>query len=462
MIELHGYRLIRPLGRGGMANVYLALQESVQREVALKVMSPTLLGDPEFGERFLREARIAASLRHPNVVQVHDVGQQDGHHFIAMEYLSGGPILTRRSPRPDVETALHITQEIALALDYAHRHGVVHRDIKPDNILLREDGTPVLTDFGIARAGTAARMTRTGAIVGTPHYMSPEQARGQPLDGRADLYSLGVLLHELLVGHVPYQADDSLAIGIMHITAPLPKLPAELAPLQSLLDRMLAKEPEHRFQSGRELADALTGAPDVDPATVEHSQLRETRVTSPNGRARAGASGTRTESGEPALGWIESVAATPPRSRQPRRERRPARRWPWVVAALLALVVAGGLLLQERLHESWPQTGRVAQLEAADRALASGRLQTDAEGPGAIELYRAVSASDPDSTPPATSTSMKLAVSAKPVSTTRSLVADTGCAWPCPWAWSWAGGCPWWEGSWDMAARGRGGLEVNI
>src|SRR5690606_36624168 len=150
------------------------------------------------------------SLRHPNVVQVHDVGQQDGHHFIAMEYLSGGPILARRSPRPDVETALHITREIALALDYAHRHGVVHRDIKPDNILLREDGTPVLTDFGIARAGTAARMTRTGAIVGTPHYMSPEQARGQPLDGRADLYSLGVLLHELLVGHVPYQADDSL------------------------------------------------------------------------------------------------------------------------------------------------------------------------------------------------------------------------------------------------------------
>ena len=180
VIEIPGYRIDRPIGRGGMSTVYLALQESVQREVALKIMAGSLLGDEEFGERFLREARIAASLRHPNVVHVYDVAQHGDHHYMAMEHLPGGPVIQRRGPRRDYRFALRVIREIASALDYAHKRGVVHRDIKPDNILLREDGSAVLTDFGIARAGDSMRMTRTGAIIGTPHYMSPEQARGQP------------------------------------------------------------------------------------------------------------------------------------------------------------------------------------------------------------------------------------------------------------------------------------------
>ena len=142
-------------------------------------------------------------------------------------------------------------REIATALDYAHKKGFVHRDVKPDNILLRDDGSSALTDFGIARAlDPAARMTQTGAVVGTPHYMSPEQARGRPIDGRSDLYSLGIVLYEMLVGRVPYQADDSLAVGIMHITEPVPVLPDSLAHLQPLISRMLAKQPEDRYQDG--------------------------------------------------------------------------------------------------------------------------------------------------------------------------------------------------------------------
>jgi serine/threonine-protein kinase PpkA len=257
MIEIPGYRVIRPLGRGGMATVYLAIQESVQREVALKAMSPTLLADEQFGERFVREARIAAKLRHPHVVQIYDVGRVGDHPYIAMEYLPGGAAIARNGTPREPRFALRVIREIAGALGYAQNKGVVHRDIKPDNILLREDGAAVLTDFGIARASDNSRMTRTGAIIGTPHYMSPEQARGLPLDGRADLYSLGIVFHELLLGRVPYQADDSLAVGIMHITAPLPRLPAELASLQPVLDRLLAKEPEQRFQGGAELAAAI-------------------------------------------------------------------------------------------------------------------------------------------------------------------------------------------------------------
>ena len=258
MIEIPGYKILRQLGRGGMATVYLAMQESVQREVALKVMSPSLLADPDFGERFLREARIAAKLHHRNVVGVHDVGRTGEYHYIAMEYLGGGAVLAKDgTPRP-VGFALRVTREIATALNYAHAKGFVHRDVKPDNILLREDGSAALTDFGIARASdSATHMTRTGTVIGTPHYMSPEQARGRPLDGRADLYSLGVVLYELLTGRVPFHADDSLAVGIMHITQPIPILPERLYALQPLLNRLLAKQPEDRFQDGAAVADAI-------------------------------------------------------------------------------------------------------------------------------------------------------------------------------------------------------------
>jgi serine/threonine protein kinase len=254
VISIPGYRIIRELGRGGMATVWLAVQESVDREVALKLLSPQLLVDPTFGERFQREARIAARLHHRHIVAVYDVGVHGQTHYTAMEYLSGGPVMPDRTQPIEPRRALRCVREVAEALDYAHSKGFIHRDVKPDNILLRDDGSCVLCDFGIARAATAAtQMTKTGSVVGTPYYMSPEQLRGMPLDGRADLYSLGVVLYHLLSGDVPYRASDSLAVGIMHMTAPLPRLPASLTALQPLLDRMLAKEAADRVQTGAEV-----------------------------------------------------------------------------------------------------------------------------------------------------------------------------------------------------------------
>ncbi|MDR3389131.1 MAG: serine/threonine-protein kinase, partial [Rudaea sp.] len=324
MIEIPGYHIKRQLGRGGMATVYLATQESVQRDVALKVMSPTLLADPDFGERFLREARIAAKLHHRNVVGVHDVGRAGDYHYIAMEYLGGGAALSQDGKARPVTFALRVVREIATALNYAHAKGFVHRDVKPDNILMREDGTAALTDFGIARANdSATHMTRTGTVIGTPHYMSPEQARGRPIDGRADLYSLGIVLYELLVGRVPFHADDSLAVGIMHITQPIPVLPEAFAPLQPILDRLLAKQPEERFQTGEAVADAIEQIeiaiaqgrmPELAPA--DDAYRREIlgadtdTPTIPLARVTpAGAAGQRYRA-EPSLGRMDDVAAS--------------------------------------------------------------------------------------------------------------------------------------------------------
>ncbi|HWS26928.1 MAG TPA: serine/threonine-protein kinase, partial [Xanthomonadales bacterium] len=178
--EIPGYRILRPLGRGGMASVYLALQESVEREVALKIMAPQLSADPTFGDRFLREARIAAKLHHRHVVGIYDVGVHRGFHYCTMEYLPGGPVMRRGSPPLALKPALRCVREISLALHYAQEKGFIHRDVKPDNILLREDGSCVLGDFGIARAADSGTlMTKTGSVVGTPHYMSPEQLRGR-------------------------------------------------------------------------------------------------------------------------------------------------------------------------------------------------------------------------------------------------------------------------------------------
>nr|WP_255399733.1 serine/threonine-protein kinase [Oceanicoccus sp. KOV_DT_Chl] len=254
-----GYRVVRPIGRGGMATVYLAIQESFQREVALKVMSPLLSQDESFSERFLREARIVSRLVHPHIVTVHDVGIQNGHHYLSMEYIEGQD-LKDRLPSLNSEQLFRIVAEVARALDYAGRKGYVHRDVKPENIMIHNlDGRAVLMDFGIARAAdSASTMTRTGTALGTPHYMSPEQARGEAIDSRSDLYSLGVLIYYMLAGRVPYEAESPVAVGIKHVSAPIPKLPDALSGYQYLIDKLMAKEPKDRYQTGNELVQALS------------------------------------------------------------------------------------------------------------------------------------------------------------------------------------------------------------
>ncbi len=261
MIEIPGYTLLRQLGHGGMGTVHLAVQQSLGREVALKILSETFTQGDTTSERFLREARTAANLHHPHIVPIHDFGVHAGIAYIAMEFEPGGTVSPGAGQPCDPDETLRIVRDIAIALDYAHGKGVVHRDVKPENILRRTDGSCMLSDFGIARAIEAETLlTREGTSIGTPHYMSPEQLRGEKVDGRADLYSLGVVLYQLLTGGVPYSGSDGWAIGMQHLTANIPRLPQTLARLQPLLDGLMAKSAAARPQTGAEVVrriDAL-------------------------------------------------------------------------------------------------------------------------------------------------------------------------------------------------------------
>ncbi|WGL17274.1 bifunctional serine/threonine-protein kinase/formylglycine-generating enzyme family protein [Microbulbifer bruguierae] len=285
-LEIPGYQILKKINQGGMSTVYLATQRSMGRQVALKVMSPVLNADPIFSERFQREANIVGQLSHPNIVAIHDIGRYRSLNYIAMDYLPGGSVadaLTKGAIEP--LEALHITRQIAMALDHASNKGYVHRDLKPENILFREDGSAVLTDFGVARAvARTTRMTNTGMVVGTPHYMSPEQARGAAVDGRADLYSLGVVFYEMLTSAVPFQAEEAVAIAIKHLTDPIPRLPARHSLYQGLIDRFLAKDPDHRFQRGLDVVDAidqlLAALDGKTPATATKLNNTSVRVSS--------------------------------------------------------------------------------------------------------------------------------------------------------------------------------------
>jgi len=253
-VELPGYQIEREIGRGGMARVYLAVQKKFGRLVALKVMSADYSKDPNFRKRFVRESRINAQLSHPNIVQVYDVGLHENYLYLVMEYLRGGDLNDKLKTGLHIQDLIRVVRDISRALDFAHDKGYIHRDIKPENILFREDGSAVLTDFGIAKVvDSGANLTRHGTVVGTPQYMSPEQAAGRKLDGRSDIYSLGVVFYRMLTGDVPFKADSAVAIGIKHLQDPVPKLPTHLSAFQDTIDRFLNKDVEQRFQSGEEI-----------------------------------------------------------------------------------------------------------------------------------------------------------------------------------------------------------------
>lgn len=257
--EIPGYKILSELGRGGIATVYLAVQESLDRQVALKVMSPLLAMEPDYAERFIREGRTVAQLSHPNIITVYDIGLQKHQLFIAMEYIPGGNMRTlMQQHRQDPEWALSVAGQIALALGYAHKAGIVHRDVKPENILFRENGAAVLTDFGIAKTITSnTNLTRAGTVIGTPKYMSPEQTDGLGNDPRTDIYSLGIILFEMLTGHVPYDSENSMAVLYAHVHSPIPELPDDLSDLQPLLNNLLAKKEEDRPDDCDELAEII-------------------------------------------------------------------------------------------------------------------------------------------------------------------------------------------------------------
>ncbi|MBE2293992.1 MAG: protein kinase, partial [Phycisphaerales bacterium] len=277
-MQIPGYQIEHELGQGGMAIVYLAIQESLRRPVALKVIKPVLTTDEEFAIRFQREGRLIAQLNDPHIVTVYDIASHDGTYYLSMEYLGGGTLQQRIRAGLSPSEVLIISRAIVGALSYAHERSIIHRDIKPQNILFRENGTPVLTDFGIAKTlGSNTIMTRTGLSIGTPRYMSPEQIRGQEVDPRADLYSFGVLFYEMLTGNVPYAAEDSFALAMMHVTAATPELPPRLSAYQPLLNKLLDKDPNRRFQRGQDFIAAL----DALEAGRTDELLRLTRIDSP-------------------------------------------------------------------------------------------------------------------------------------------------------------------------------------
>jgi len=257
-MQLPGYSILRKLNSGGMATVFLATQLSLNRTVALKIMKPELDYDPEFHNRFQREAEIVGQLSHPNIIPIYDIGRYNGMNYISMEYLPAGSLDQRIIKGITANLAANYVMAMASALAHAHMKGYVHRDIKPENILFRADGSPVLTDFGIARlVKSDSSMTQVGNVMGTPYYMSPEQAKGEAIDGRSDLYSLGILFYEMITGTRPFQNDDALSLALQHIGEQAPRLPAEVSAYQDVVDKLLAKKPAQRFQNGRELIQEL-------------------------------------------------------------------------------------------------------------------------------------------------------------------------------------------------------------
>jgi len=222
--------------------------------VVLKVLDPRLREDEIFRKRFMQEFRLIAGLRNEHVAQIYDQGFAGEHPYIAMEYLSGGTLATRIHEGLTSLDALRITSQIARALDAIHSRGVIHRDLKPQNILFRDPDRPVLVDFGLAKSvGAHTTLTRQGEVIATPRYMSPEQCLGRPADHRSDLYSLGVIFYEMLTSRRLYEAEGPAGMVYQHVHGPIPRLPERLAGYQGILDRVLAKNPEERFQNAREL-----------------------------------------------------------------------------------------------------------------------------------------------------------------------------------------------------------------
>jgi serine/threonine protein kinase len=257
------YTITERIGEGGMAVVYKGYQEALNRYVAIKVLRRELSSDQEFVARFQQEALAVANLNHPNILHVYDAGKANDRYYIAMAYVEGGTLKDSIRQGPlDVESACMVGSQLGDALDYAHRRGLIHRDVKPSNVLITADGRPLLTDFGIAKAlYEAQQLTRTGISIGTPEYMAPEQASEQPPDARTDIYALGILLYEMLTGHVPFAADTPLATLYMQVhrsPQPLRQVNGNIPTwLEDIVNKALAKDPEERYARAGELATAL-------------------------------------------------------------------------------------------------------------------------------------------------------------------------------------------------------------
>jgi len=368
------YRIMRKLGSGGMANVYLAEDQELGRRVAIKILNDRHANDDQFVERFRREAKNAAGLSHPNIVSIYDRGEAEGTYYIAMEYLDGRSLkelIVSRGPAP-IPIAIDYARQILTAVRFAHRHGIVHRDIKPHNVLVDAEGRLKVTDFGIARAG-ASQMTEAGSIIGTAQYLSPEQAKGAPVDQTSDLYSVGVVLYELLTGVVPFSGDTPVEIAMKHLSA-VPEPPsAKRAEIPRDLDliilRALGKDPSERYQSAEEMdadLERVQRGAAVSPATEEAA----TAIISRPPPAPAAPTAI-TQARRP-------VPYAPPPAYYDYDEPRRRAFWPWLLALLfVGAAVVGGYFLYNEIQSqiSGAKSVRVERYVGLREILADGKIR---------------------------------------------------------------------------------------
>jgi serine/threonine-protein kinase len=321
------YRVVRKLGGGGMADVYLCEDLTLGRHVAIKVLLQRYLGDATFVERFRREAKAAAGLNQQNLVAIYDWGEVDGTYYIAMEYVEGETLkdLIRRRGRLSGNESVAVAMQLLAAVEFAHRSGIVHRDIKPQNVMLDRDGTVKVMDFGIARAGDSG-MTEAGSILGTAQYLAPEQAKGHPVDERSDLYSVGVVLYEMLTGAVPFKGDSAVTVALKHVNE-VPREPAELVPgmpyaLNQIVLKAMAKDPADRYQSAAGFARDLRAAREGGPVQAAAFD--------------AGGERTRVMAGAAAMTAAEATSVLD----QPLPPRRKRSKWPLILIVLLLAIIA--------------------------------------------------------------------------------------------------------------------------
>ncbi len=359
------YRVVRKLGTGGMANVYLAEDQELGRRVAIKMLDDRHSQDEQFVERFRREAKNVAGLSHPNIVSIYDRGEAEGTYYIAMEYLEGRTLkelLVQRGPTP-LAVAIDYARQILAAVGFAHRNGIVHRDIKPHNVVVAPDGRLKVTDFGIARSGTS-QMTETGSIIGTAQYLSPEQAKGAPVTPASDIYSVGIVLYEMLTGSVPFTGDTPLEIAMKHLSA-IPEPPSEHRAevpheLDSIVLRALAKDPADRYQSAEEM--------DADLARAARGQAVAPETEEAATQVLRGA-GATTLSNAPTEITRRPVTVVPPAPPyapptgfyEYDEPMRPRSFWPWLLAlVLVAAAIVAGWYVYTKIQDQLAQTKPVA------------------------------------------------------------------------------------------------------
>jgi tRNA A-37 threonylcarbamoyl transferase component Bud32 len=367
------YRIVEHLGRGGMAEVYKAYQPNLDRYVAIKMMHTFLSDEKEFLARFEREAKVVATLRHPNIVQVYDFDAEGGVYYMVMEYITGETLKARMQNLEasaawvSLDDAARVIVGVGSALKYAHERGMVHRDVKPANVMITLEGQVILTDFGIAKIVSASNLTASGAMVGTPSYMAPEQGMGQPGDERSDIYSLGVMLYQLVLGRLPFDADTPLAVVLKHINDPLP-LPKALNPdisddLNRVILKSLAKDPADRYQKVADMTADLRKAMGMSPEDSHSDAAKSSAIklagatmvgrvgggVTPLPRSMSGVmpqeqSGTQVAAPKTVVAGAATVPVAPPAPAAPvATKKRPGWIIPVVIIALLAVIAVGAV-----------------------------------------------------------------------------------------------------------------------